>query len=197
MKKYIQITLIPEEASGITAPILMSYVMERLHRIFVNIKDRKDRIPVGISFPEYDEHEPSLGKLLRLHGKEEYLDAMSVNKGMEPLKDYLHISSQRPVPERLLKGYVAYRRIRHDHSREKLIRRQMRRHGISHEQAKKAYENYDRDPFPEYPFVLMPSKSTGSQKYPLYLQQIFLNEPGENYFNTFGINPSAGVEYFK
>jgi len=48
--------------------------------------------------------------------------------------------------------------------------------------------------FPAYPFVLMPSQSTGHQKYPLCLKQIFLEEPGQGYFNTFGINPAAGVE---
>jgi CRISPR-associated endonuclease Csy4 len=112
------------------------------------------------------------------------------------LDDYLHVSAPRPIPEAILKGYVAYSRIRHDHGREKLIRRRMKRHGLTREQAQQDYADYQRNPFPECPFVLLSSKSTGSQKYPLYLKQIFLNEPGKGHFNTYGINPSAAVEFF-
>lgn len=196
MRKYIQLTLIPEEASGITAPVLMNHVMEKLHHIFVQLKDDKDRIPAGISFPEYDEKIPALGKTIRLHAEEEVFEKMDISRELAALDDYLHVSAPRPIPEARIKGYVAYSRVRHDHSRGKLIRRRMKRHGLTREQAQKDYDDYERNPFPGYPFVLLSSKSTGSEKYPLYLKQIFLNEPGKAHFNTFGINPSAGVEFF-
>lgn len=196
MRKYVQLTLIPEEASGITAPVLMNHVMEKLHQIFVQLKNEKDRVPAGLSFPEYDQEIPALGKIIRLHAEEEVFEKMNTRRGLAALDDYLHVSAPRPVPEAKLKGYVAYSRVRHDHSRERLIRRRMKRHGLTREQAQKDYDDYERNSFPGYPFVLLSSKSTGSQKYPIYLKQIFLNEPGKTYFNTFGINPSAGVEFF-
>jgi len=196
MRKYVQLTLIPEEASGITAPVLMNHVMEKLHQIFVQFKDEKDRIPVGISFPEYDEKRPALGEIIRLHAEEEVLGNMDIQSGLSGLNDYVHIPAPRPIPEAKLKGYVAYSRVRHDHSREKLIRRRMKRHGLTHERAQMDYDDYKRNSFPEYPFVLLSSKSTGSQKYPIFLKQIFLNESGKAHFNTFGINPFAGVEFF-
>lgn len=196
MRKYVQLTLIPEEVSGITAPVLMNHVMEKLHHIFVQFKDKNDRVPTGLSFPEYDQNIPALGKKIRLHAEEDVFENMDIRRALSALEDYLHISAPRPVPEAKLKGYVAYSRVRHDHSREKLIRRRMKRHGLTREQAKIEYNDYERNSFPMYPFVLLSSKSTGSQKYPLYLKQIFLNEPGKAHFSTFGINPSAGVEFF-
>ncbi len=195
MRKYIQITLIPEEPSGITAPVLMGYVMEKLHQLFVQIKDHSGKIPIGISFPEYDASNKSLGTLVRIHGDEEKLKYIDARKAMQSLQDYVHVSAFRGVPESRLKGHVAYARIRHDHGKDKLIRRSMRRHNLSFEAAEKAYSSYQQRHFPEYPFVLMSSKSTGHEKYPLYFKRIFLNNLGTS-FNTFGINPESGVEHF-
>lgn len=196
MRDFIRITLMPDVSSGISAPVLMGHVMENLHLAFVQVKNGNEEIPVGISFPEYDEHAPTLGTLIRVHGLEADLNRLALEKYLGTLRDYVHITRPRPVPKARLKGYVAYTRVRHDHGKAKLIRRAMKRRNLSLDEAERAYSEYHQAYFPTYPFVLMASKSTGHLKYPLYLKQLFLDEPGVGSFNTFGINAQAGVEYF-
>ncbi len=196
MRKYLQITLLSDDAAGISTPIIMNNVIEKLHQLFVHKKDDDGFISIGISFPDYDEKKLSLGSHVRLFGPEKKLSDLQVRTNLRTLADYVHVSDLRIIPTPKVNGYVAYSRIRHDHSKDKLIRRKMKRHGLSKKETEIAYNGYKRRSFPNYPFVLIHSKSTGNQKYPLYLKRIFLNEPGVFRFNTFGINPFSGVENF-
>jgi CRISPR-associated endonuclease Csy4 len=196
MRKYVQISLIPDEASGVTEPVLMSHVMQALHNLFVQVKDERDTVPFGVSFPEYNEHKPTLGDKVRVHGQDMDFALVDLSDAMSGLHDYIHITSPRPIPESRVKGYVAYYRLRHDHGKEKLIRRRMKRHGLSKTEAEKYYADYQQNFFPDCPFVMMRSASTGKNVYPLYIERLFLDSPSAQRFNTFGINPSVGVEYF-
>ena len=195
MRKYVQVSLIPDEVTGITLPVLMSHVMQSLHNLFVRVKDSQDTVPFGVSFPRYDEQKLMLGDQVRIHGKENKLAHLDIPGSLSSLQDYVHATSLRSIPEARLKGYVAYSRPRHDHGKEKLIRRRMKRHGLSREKAEHYYADYQQKFFPESPFVMMRSTSTGNV-YPLYIKRSFLTSPGEERFNTFGINPLAGVERF-
>jgi len=195
MRKYIQVSLIADEVSGITLPVLMSHVMQALHKVFVEIKDSKDTIPLGISFPHYDETRSTLGNSIRIHGEVHDLSEIDLSKATIHLRDYVHVTSPRAIPGLKLKGYVAYSRIRHDHGKEKLIRRSIKRHAINREEAEALYAGYTQDFFPNYPFVLMRSGSTANI-YPIYIKRVLLESPGDGRFNTFGINPAAGVENF-
>lgn len=196
MRKFIKITILPDDTAGISAPMIMNNAMEKLHQLFVHIKDEKDNIPVGISFPEYDDENISLGKIIHVIGEETDLAALKIREQVKSLQDYLHVSDIRAIPAQKVDGYVAYARVRHDSSKEKLVRRSMKRHNLSKEEAEQNYKKYDRQTFPRYPFVLLRSKSTGAKNYPLYLKRIFLQASGPMSFNTFGINPKAGVENF-
>ncbi|PTN35185.1 type I-F CRISPR-associated endoribonuclease Cas6/Csy4 [Desulfonatronum sp. SC1] len=196
MRKYVQITLIPDEVSGVTGPVLMSHVMQALHNHFVRIKDSRDSVPFGVSFPEYDENKPTLGDKVYVHGWDKDFSSKDIPGALSNLRDYLHVTSPRLIPGSRIKGYVAYSRLRHDHGKEKLMRRRMRRHGVTREEAEEYYADYQQDFFPDGPFVLIRSTSTGNNTYPFYIRRLFLDSPGEGKFNTFGINPAAGVEYF-
>ena len=196
MRKYIQISLIPDEVSGITQPVLMSHVMQALHNSFVRLKNAGGTIPFGISFPGYNEQKPTLGDRVRVHLQEKDFSCLDVSSVMSSLQDYVHVTSPRLIPESRRKGYVSYSRLRHDHGKEKLIKRRMKRHSITREEAEEFYSDYQQVFFPSCPFVMMHSSSTGSNTYPLYIQRHFLDFPGEGRFNTFGINPSVGVERF-
>jgi len=196
MRKYLQMTLLADDASGISTPVLMCDVIERLHHLFVRIKNDDGFITVGISFPGYDEKNMTMGSLVRLFGQEKELNDLQVRKNLMSIADYVHVSDPRIIPAPKVNGYVAYSRIRHDHNKDKLVRRKMKRHGLTNKEAEVAYAEYKRRSFPNHPFVLIRSKSTGDQKYPLYFKRVLLNEPGLFRFNTFGINPFAGVENF-
>lgn len=194
MRKYIQLTALPDDSSGITLPVLMSQIVEKLHLLFVLQKKGNNSIPVGLSFPGYDSDSPTLGNMIRIHGQEDELDRLDVQNSLRTLRDYIHITQSRPIPVRKLKGYVSYSRVRLDHSKDKLIRRYMKRHSKTFEEAEKHYSDYQSNNPPDYPFVWIVSQSTG-QKYPIHLKQQYLDKPGQS-FNTFGINPSSGVDFF-
>ena len=196
MRKYIQITLLPDEVSGITLPVVMSHVMQNLHCLFVRVKDNRNTVPFGVSFPGYDQSKPTLGGYVRVHGEEDDIARIDVSRALFSLQDYVHVTSPRSIPEGRQEGYVAYSRLRHDHGKEKLIRRRMKRHGVNRADAERFYSDYQQELFPEYPFVMMRSASTGNNVYPLFIRRIFLESSGEGRFNTFGINPSVGVERF-
>lgn len=196
MRKYVQISLLPDDVLGITLPVLMSHVMQALHCLFVRVKDSRDTIPYGISFPRYDKQKPTLGDQLRVHGEDKDFAALDVLNALSSLQDYVHVTSPRPIPVAKQEGFVAYSRLRHDHGKEKLIRRSMKRHGLSREKTEDLYSEYQQDFFPNCPFVMMRSLSTGKNIYPLYLDQNFLDSQGQGRFNTFGINSSLGVERF-
>ncbi|OQX62876.1 MAG: type I-F CRISPR-associated endoribonuclease Cas6/Csy4 [Desulfococcus sp. 4484_241] len=129
-------------------------------------------------------------------GDESDIAKLSIRPAMASLRDYVHITDARPIPAQRVDGYVAYARVRHGHSREKLIRRSIKRRGLSREKAEQDYKNYDRRQFPQYPFVMLRSRSTNSRNYPLYLKKVLLDDPGTGWFNTFGISPASGVENF-
>lgn len=196
MRGYVQISLLPDDVSGVTLPILMSHVMQNLHCLFVLKKDSRGTIPYGISFPHYDKEKATLGGQLRVHGEDKDFASLDVSSALSCVQDYVHVTSPRSIPRAKQKGFVAYSRIRHDHGKEKLIRRSMKRHGLSREKAEGLYLGYEQDNFPKCPFLLMRSSSTGTNVYPLYLNQNFLDFQGQGRFNTFGINPSVGVERF-
>ncbi|WP_150112088.1 type I-F CRISPR-associated endoribonuclease Cas6/Csy4 [Desulfonatronovibrio hydrogenovorans] len=196
MRKYVQISLIPDEGSGVTGPVLMSHVMQALHNHFVRIKDSRETVPFGVSFPGYDEDGPVLGDKVYVHGWEKDFSSMDIPGALSNLRDYLHVTAPRPIPGSRIKGYVAYSRLRHDHGKEKLIRRRMKRHDMTREEAEEFYADYKQDFFPDCPFFVIRSTSTGNNVYPFYIKRHFLDSPGQGRFNTFGINSSAGVEYF-
>jgi CRISPR-associated endoribonuclease Cas6/Csy4 subtype I-F len=196
MRKYIPLTLIPDSSSGISVPVLMTQVMEKLHQRFVQIKDKDDLIPIGISFPDYQLKPPLLGNFVRIHGEEDALNFLNIDEHIKPLQDYIHIAKPRPVPKMKLKGYVSYARIRFDRGKDILIRRHMNRHGSTMDEAKQLYASYKKRDPKKFPFILMRSKSSGNQPYPLYLKQFIHDCPGDKYFNTFGIKFGNGVEWF-
>lgn len=193
MRKYIEITLKPDELAGITTPVLMGHVIKKLHKMFVGIKDENDQIPIGLSFPQYNED--FLGSIVRLHSEEENFQKIDPKRALIVLSDYVHVTNPRPL---LIdaKRYVSYRRVRHEHGKEKLIRRYMKRHDKSYEEASSHYEGYKRNRFPKDPFVCLTSNSTGRRNYPMYLRQQITDKPGNSKFNTFGIAPDSGVELF-
>jgi len=196
MRCYIQISLLPDEAGGVTLSVVCSNVFNLLHQAFVKIKDESGLISVGISFPEYNESSTTLGKIIRLHGEKEILSRLNLRDFFGGLQDYTHLTGIRKIPEKRIKGFVSYCRVRHGHSKAKLIRRHMKRHGVDKVTAEQNYANYTRNNFPELPFVLLYSRSTGYQKYPLYIKQNFIEGPGKGLFNTLGISPESGVEVF-
>ena len=121
MDYYLDIHLLPDPE---TLPAqLMNALFTKLHLLLVDLKSND----IGISFPEFKERKPSLGSCLRLHSTVERLQQVAEHPYLTGLRDYLQISQPASVPANARHRQV--RRIQIQSNPERLLRRQMRRHG--------------------------------------------------------------------
>lgn len=159
MKHYIDITLLPSDDIGVH--FLWSKVMMQVHLALVEIKDEHEKVPVAVSFPDYREKKGTkstfIGEKLRLLAADKAdLERLNIPKWLNRLSDYVHIRSIANVPSTNV--YEAFTRHNAAESLDKLIRRRMRRHNESVEQAKKYFEGYlEKSIEPPFPFIRMKS----------------------------------------
>ena len=158
MNFYLEITLLPNEE--VNAYFLWSRVFQQIHLGLVEIQDEQNGVPVGISLPEYQlKGKCLLGKKLRLFAKdEETLIQFNVAKWLSRLSDYVHCTSIRPVPEKLL-GYASYRRHQPQVNKERLARRYARRHSMDYDAALIRYDSMAHKEI-ETPFIRLKSLSS-------------------------------------
>lgn len=187
MHHYIDIHLRTDPE--LPAHQLMDALYAKFHRVLVKIGTST----IGVSFPGYQLTPLSLGSTMRLIGPPAELARLMGNDWLSGLRDYTTVSGSSPVPAET--QHRTMRRIQAKSNPERLMRRQMRRHGLSEEQARKQYEGMTPESL-RLPFVTLASASTG-QAFRLFLQ---LDEPvaqgqaGE--FNAYGLSASATLPWF-
>ncbi len=127
MKHYIEITLMDNADFNLFS--LWSKVFQQIHLGLVEIQDDQGQVPIGLSFPEYviGDKYSILGSKLRLFANDEaVLKQFDAVKWLARLSDYVHSTSIRPVPEKII-GYAIYQREQPKTSPERLARRYARR----------------------------------------------------------------------
>ena len=127
MKFYLEITLLPNPEVGVN--FLWSKVFQQIHLGLVEIQDDQGQVLIGLSFPEYviGDKYSLLGSKLRLFANDEAkLNQFDAVKWLARLSDYVHCTSVRPVPEKLI-GYAIYQREQPKTNPERLARRYARR----------------------------------------------------------------------
>ncbi|WP_109867697.1 type I-F CRISPR-associated endoribonuclease Cas6/Csy4 [Methylocucumis oryzae] len=130
MKFYLEITLLPNPEVGIH--FLWSKVYQQIHLGLVEIQDDQGHVPMGVAFPEYVQGDKRrvLGVKLRLFAEHEAtLSQFNASHWLARLSDYVHCTSIRPVPEKLV-GYATYQREQPKTNKERLARRYAKRHGM-------------------------------------------------------------------
>ena len=135
MRFYCEITLLPNPEINIH--FLWSKLFGQLHLGLVEMKDEQERVPIGISFPDYvaGEKRSVLGGRCRLFAHDEAtLMRFDTQKRLEHLKDYVHCTTIRPVPEKV-KGYAIYQRFNPKTNQARLARRYAKRHDMDFETA--------------------------------------------------------------
>ena len=135
MKYYLEMTLLPN--SDFNLFTLWSSLFEKIHLGLVEIQDDQGRVPIGISFPEYvaGKKYSVLGGKCRLFAHDEAtLMRFDAQRCLENLKDYVHCTSIRPIPEKL-SGYAIYQRLQPKTNQARLARRYARRHDMDFETA--------------------------------------------------------------
>ncbi len=135
MKVYQEIKLL--ESPEIPLHFLWSKVFQQIHLGLVEMQDNQRQVPIGLSFPEYviGEKYSLLGSKLRLFANDEaMLNQFDAVKWLARLSDYVHCTSIRPVPEKIV-GYAIYQREQPKTNPERLARRYAKRHGVDFDTA--------------------------------------------------------------
>ncbi|OED40312.1 type I-F CRISPR-associated endoribonuclease Cas6/Csy4 [Endozoicomonas sp. (ex Bugula neritina AB1)] len=191
MQAYQDITLLPGDDIG--HHFLWEKVYQQVHLALVDNKNNHGN-PVGITFPEFNTDKHRLGRKLRLFAPDiAALEKVAINRWLERLTDYVHITGIRPVPDKLT-GYVRFDRLRPKSNKERLARRSAKRQGIGYEEALAQYKDFQ----PEYtqaPFIWAKSTSR-NQRFRLFISQKSTTEVGTTNFNAYGLTKTGALPHF-
>tara|TARA_R110002072_G_scaffold86563_3_gene195290 strand:+ start:12796 stop:13467 length:672 start_codon:yes stop_codon:yes gene_type:complete len=217
---YQELTCLPDE--GISVGFLMGRVMNQIHLGLVNLTASQADCPVGLSFPQYRdraqlrgqvrgqarEHSnadasnaliaglPPIGGKIRCFSQDaETLDRFALHEVLSSMLDYVHLTSVRQL-RRTNHGWAMYRRKQIKTSKDRLVRRRMKRHGMTEAEAAAALEGFDPRSC-RLPYLDMKSHST-DQRFRLYVERVTdVNSFDSNWsFSTYGLSSQAAVPEF-
>lgn len=199
---YQELTLI--EQVEISAYFIWSKLYTQLHLAFVEIKGEDNTIDIGVSFPEYVYNkgegiisEVNLGNKLRIFAlSQDKLQNLQLDKWLERIKDYVHISQISSVPEQRITAYASFQKKQFKTNAERLARRYVKRHpGIElTDKLITAYKNSVVSTT-DLPFIQMNSLTT-KQPYKLFIQKNIGQKSNEHKFSTFGLSSTSSVPEF-
>ena len=193
MKFYLDITLL--SCSGIGISFLWGKVFQQIHLAIVEQLDEEGRSEVGVSFPEYClDKKRTIGKKIRLLTEsKDSLEKLNITKWLNRLGDYVHITSIKPVPNKVL-GHALYKRERVKSSLERIARRKARREGLSEEEARKKLDGF-KEKYSKAPFVNMNSLGT-RQRFKLFILRETISSPIDGKFGSYGFGINSSVPEF-
>lgn len=185
MKFFQEITLLHSPEIGVY--FLWKKVFQQVHLALVETKNEEDLVPVGLSFPEYDETTCRLGAKFRLFAEsEDILNRLNIMVWLQKFSDYVHITGIRPVPGARVKEYGAFMRWRADMNIERLARRRAKRHNETLEQAMEHLSGFEaKTSVP--PFIQMKSLSD-NRDFRLFISLKKSNIPVSGLFNCYGLS---------
>lgn len=203
MQYYIELTLLPDEDTS--AYFLWSKVYTQLHIAFVEHIDEKEKIPFGVSFPQYGINRQKnigfLGKKIRIFANTEAeLHQLNLGKWLERLVDYVHVTQPRDVPHAKVTGFTNYFRVNPKMNLEERIAHQAQRRNISLNQARQHFKEYIDHPIVE-PYVSLKSLSAKREEnidrpYRLYIGKSVADEAKEGTFGTYGLSRFSTIPEF-
>lgn len=182
-----------------------SNVFMQLHLSLVSIKDANNKVPIGVSFPEYVASKSThrLGTKLRIFAHTEAeLTQLSLAKWLDRLSDYVHISSTKAVPT-TAHQQVIVRRVHPPASVDALARRYAKRsaagkHGAqavsSVDEARQRLQHYP-DTLHQLAFIPLKSLSTGGD-FNLVLRQATVDAVQAGLFSTYGLSDGATLPHW-
>lgn len=192
MKYYIEITLLPD--LEIPLNFIWQKLYQQIHIALAENKNSDGASAIGVSFPEYNATEFSLGTKLRLFAEEEQaLKNMQCEKWLKRLSDYVLVKPIFPVPEKV-DGHACFEHIKMKGSKEKLARRRAKRKGETLQQALNHFADY-KEPQSNLPFINMNSQTNG-QHFRLFIQKQLKEQPQVGNFSCYGLSKKTTVPLF-
>lgn len=186
MTYYLDLTLRPDPE--IAPHQLMAALFSKLHLALVQI----DSKAIGVSFPEYAEKPASLGRRLRLCGPESELHKLVASPWLGGLQDHIQSSAVAAIPPHA--GFRRFIRVQAKSSPERLRRRQMKRHGLTVEEARSRVPDSCTESL-TLPYLVLRSASTG-QSFRLFLRRAEVSKAVDGTFNSYGLSATATVPWF-
>lgn len=186
MGHYIDIHLRPDPEFPVHQ--LMAALYAKLHRLLVKVQAST----IGVSFPGYKTVPATLGQTLRLVGPKADLTRLMELDWLKGMRDHTKIMPVAAVPADAAQRSL--RRMQAKSSPERLRRRQMRRHGLTEEQARERVPDSAAELL-NLPFVTLTSASTG-QTFQLFLQLGPVVNAQAGTFNAYGLSTSATTPWF-
>lgn len=203
MTYYLELTLM--DNSDFSFYELWSKVYTQLHLAFVEHLDEQKKIPFGVSFPQYRVNPQKklgfLGSKVRIFAHSEHeLQQLNVEKWLERLMDYVHLTKPREVPQDKVVGYALFYRVNPRLSLKQRIANQAQRRNISLDEAKQHFEKYVEQPMLE-PYISLKSLSAKREEnidrfYNLYIGKSPADEAKDGKFGTYGLSRTVTVPEF-
>ena len=184
---YLDIYLRPDPE--FPASQLLAELYAKLHRAFVQLHSED----LAVSFPGYSDKPLGLGQTLRVLGAAERLRQLMASPWLCGMTDHVQVSALAAVPADA--AHCKLRRVQAKSSPERLRRRQIKRHGLTAEQARERIPDSAVESL-KLPFLPLHSASTG-QSFMLFLR---LGPPCASAvaggFNTYGLSTTATTPWF-
>lgn len=199
MKHYIDITLLPSDDIGVH--FLWSKVMMQVHLALVEIQNAEKKVPVAVSFPQYREKSSDksafIGTKLRLLASDKSdLQRLNIDKWLNRLDDYVHVKAISNVPNNVAIYENFFRRTKAG-SPDKHIRRRMKRHNESLEQASEYFKGYSmKQEDRELPFIQMKSLESMHDFNMSIVRTEVEESDGPSFFNTYGLSSKSALPKF-
>ncbi len=192
MNYYQEISLLHK--ANIELCCFWEKLYQQIHLALVENKRTENQSAIGVAFPEYDSSEYSLGTKLRLFAADKQsLKQMQCDKWLERLKDYIHLSEIKSVPEKV-EGYACFKHIRPNGSKENLARRRAKRKGETFEQALVHFETYEANRS-QLPYINMHSETNG-QRFQLFIEKTIVDQPQAGFYSCYGLSSKTTVPVF-
>ena len=186
MAHYLDILLRPDPET--TPQQLMAALFAKLHRTLVQLGSTG----IGVSFPEYKAAPPYLGNTLRLLGTEEDLHRLMGQPWLSGLQDHIEQAAVQPVPAHATHRRLS--RVQAKSSPERLRRRQMKRHGLTEQEALARLPDACAETL-ALPFLMVRSAST-EQSFKLFLRCEPASASAGGLFNAYGLSTTATIPWF-
>jgi CRISPR-associated endonuclease Csy4 len=173
----LQISSNPDLASA--------HVMNALFSSLHNILGRSNTGNIGVSFPKADAVSPTMGNVMRLHGKQKALTALMATKWLRGLTDDVRATAIAAVPEKAQHCTVRRVQALNNSDIARLRRRACERDGLNEDAARERIPDNARERL-NLPYM---SVQSGSNKNSF---RIFVehgptsDDPREGFFTSYG-----------
>lgn len=196
MNYYQELTLLPQTEVGEYS--IWPKLYQQLHLALVELQNAQSEKPVGVSFPQYkfDGRDTSgfIGSKLRVFASDEAtLAQLDLAKWLNRLRDYVHITQTRPVPENIHR-YFCFSRLQAKSNIHRLARRKANRESISVEQALVLLNGFEEKKREE-PFIHLGSLS-GGERFQLFIGRKECPQAVPGFFSSYGLSAVATVPDF-